>query len=119
MRQETGATGRLVKTFAVCPDAAMSQPSTRPTLDKGYWTLRFGTEYARRLRRTWGACSNICTLADTSSTAPDKRLADAVTSTRSPGFSAARSASYELMIGGWTHAVCRSADMMSVNEPSD
>jgi len=23
------------------------------------WTLRFGTEYARRLRRTRGACSNI------------------------------------------------------------
>jgi putative transposase len=23
------------------------------------WTLRFGTEYARRLRRTWGTCSNI------------------------------------------------------------
>ena len=79
----------------------MSQPSTRPTLYKGYrfppeiishcvwlyyrfgvslrdvselmlargievsheairlWTLRFGTEYARRLRRTRGACSNI------------------------------------------------------------
>jgi putative transposase len=64
----------------------MSQPSTRPTLYKGYrfpperrdvselilargievsheairlWTLRFGTEYARRLRRTRGRCSNI------------------------------------------------------------
>src|ERR1700704_185434 len=79
----------------------MSQPSTRPTLYKGYrfppeiisrcvwlyyrfglslrdvselmlargievsheairlWTLRFGTEYARRLRRTRGGCSNI------------------------------------------------------------
>src|SRR5688572_23076068 len=79
----------------------MSQPSTRPTLYKGYrfspeiisrcvwlyyrfgvslrdvselmlargievsheairlWTLRFGTEYARRLRRTRGTCSNI------------------------------------------------------------
>ena len=79
----------------------MSQPSTRPTLYKGYrfppeiisrcvwlyyrfgvslrdvselmvargievsheairlWTLRFGTEYVRRLRRTRGACSNI------------------------------------------------------------
>jgi putative transposase len=79
----------------------MSQPSTRPTLYKGYrfppaiisycvwlyyrfrvslrdvselmlargievsheairlWTLRFGAEYARRLTRTRGACSNI------------------------------------------------------------
>jgi putative transposase len=79
----------------------MSQPSTRPTLYKGYrfppaiisycvwlyyrfgvslrdvselmlargievsheairlWTLRFGAEYARRLIRTRGACSNI------------------------------------------------------------
>jgi transposase-like protein len=26
----------IVKTFAVCSDAAMSQPSTRPTLYKGY-----------------------------------------------------------------------------------
>ena len=93
--------GGIVKTFAVCSDAAMSQPSTRPTLYKGYrfppeiishcvwlyyrfgvslrdvselmlargievsheairlWTLRFGAEYARRLRRTRGACSNI------------------------------------------------------------
>jgi hypothetical protein len=91
----------IVKTLAVCSDVAMSQPSTRPTLYKGYrfppeiishcvwlyyrfgvslrdvselmlargievaheaislWTLRFGTEYARRLRRTRGACSNI------------------------------------------------------------
>ncbi len=98
--QEHGLSG-VVKTFAVCSDAAMSQPSTRPTLYKGYrfppeiisrcvwlyyrfgvslrdvselmlargieisheairlWTLRFGTEYARRLRRTRGACSNI------------------------------------------------------------
>ena len=26
------------------------------------WTLRFGLEYARRLRRTRGACSNISTI---------------------------------------------------------
>src|SRR2546427_8678624 len=91
----------IVKTCAACSDAVMSQPSTRPTLYKGYrfapeiisrcvwlyyrfgvslrdvselmlargievsheairlWTLRFGSEYARRLRRTRGACSNI------------------------------------------------------------
>ena len=87
--------------MAVCSDAAIAQPSTRPTLYKGYrfppeiisrcvwlyyrfgvslrdvselmlarwievsheairlWTLRFGTEYARRLRRPRGRCSNI------------------------------------------------------------
>ena len=86
----------IVKTFAVCSDAAMSQPSTRSTLYKGFrfppeiisrcvwlycrfgvslrdvsevmlargievsheairlWTLRFGKEYARRLRRSRG-----------------------------------------------------------------
>jgi len=90
----------IVKTFAVCSDAAMSQPSTRPALYKGFrfppeiisrcvWLYyRFGvsprdvselmltrgievsheasisgrcvgTEYARRLRRTRGECSNI------------------------------------------------------------
>src|SRR5262249_33095934 len=91
----------IVKTFAVYFDVAMSQPSTRPTIYRGYrfspetisrcvwlyyrfgvslrdvselmlargievsheairlWTLRFGTEYARRLRRSRGACSNI------------------------------------------------------------
>src|SRR5262249_30873720 len=87
--------------MVVCSHAAMFQPSTRPTLYKGYrfppeiisrcvwlyyrfsvslrdvselmlargievsheairlWAPRFGTEYARRLRRTRGACSNI------------------------------------------------------------
>jgi putative transposase len=91
----------IVKSSAVCSDAALSQVSTRPTLYKGYrfspevisrcvwlyyrfgvslrdvselmlargievsheairlWTVRFGTEYARRLRRTRGTCSNI------------------------------------------------------------
>ena len=91
----------IVKTLAVCSDAAMSQPAIRPPLYRGYrfpaeiisrcvwlyyrfgvslrdvselmlargievshetirlWTLRFGTEYARRLRRTRGPCSNI------------------------------------------------------------
>jgi transposase-like protein len=91
-----GALIGIVKTFAVWSDAAMSQPSIRPLLYKGYrfppeiisrcvwlyyrfgvslrdvselmlargievshetirlWTLRFGTEYARRLRRTQG-----------------------------------------------------------------
>src|SRR5215467_13646800 len=90
----------IVKTLAVCSNA-MSEPSARATLYKGYrfppeiisrcvwlyyrfgvslrdvselmlargievshkairlWTLRFGTEYARRLRRTRGTCSNI------------------------------------------------------------
>jgi putative transposase len=93
--------GGIVKTFAVCSDAAMSQPSNRATIYKGYrvppeiisrcvwlydrfglslrdvselmlsrgievsheairlWTMRFGTAYARRLRSTRGACSNI------------------------------------------------------------
>jgi putative transposase len=91
----------MVKTFAICSDAAMSQPSPRPALCKGYrfppeiisrcvrlyyrfgvslrdvselmlargievsheairlWTLRFGAEYARRLRHTRGPCSNV------------------------------------------------------------
>jgi putative transposase len=31
-------------------------------LDIRLWTLRFGTEYARRLRCTRGACSNIWNL---------------------------------------------------------
>ena len=35
----------IVKTFAVCSDAAMSQPSTRPTLYKGY---RFPPEIISR-----------------------------------------------------------------------
>jgi hypothetical protein len=35
----------IVKTFAVCCDAAMSQPSTRPTLYKGY---RFPPEIISR-----------------------------------------------------------------------
>jgi transposase-like protein len=101
LRRTQGPCSGIVKTFAVCSDAAMSQPSTRPTLYKGYrfppeiisrcvwlyyrfgvslrdvselmlargievsheairlWTLRFGTEYARRLRRAKGACANI------------------------------------------------------------
>ena len=87
-----GSIAGIVKSFAVCSDAVMAQPSTRPMLYKGYrfppeiisrcvwlyyrfgvslrdvselmlargievsheairlWTLRFGTEYARRLR---------------------------------------------------------------------
>jgi hypothetical protein len=35
----------IVKTLAVCSDAAMSQPSTRPTLYKGY---RFAAEIISR-----------------------------------------------------------------------
>ncbi len=42
--QEHGLSG-VVKTFAVCSDAAMSQPSTRPTLYKGY---RFPPEIISR-----------------------------------------------------------------------
>src|SRR5262249_31619298 len=91
----------IVKTLVVCFDSAMSPPSTRPPLYKGYrfppqiishgvwlyyrfavslrdvselllargievsheavrlWTVRFGLEYARRLRRTRGPCSNV------------------------------------------------------------
>src|SRR5262249_15169058 len=91
----------IVKTFVVSFDSAMSPPSTRPPLYKGYrfppqiishgvwlyyrfavslrdvselllargievsheavrlWTVRFGLEYARRLRRTRGPCSNV------------------------------------------------------------
>jgi hypothetical protein len=41
------ANAGIVKTFAVCSDAAMSQPSTRPPLYKGY---RFPPEIISRLR---------------------------------------------------------------------
>jgi len=40
-----GSDSGIVKTFAVCIDAGMSQPSTRPTLYKGY---RLPPEIIRR-----------------------------------------------------------------------
>ena len=64
----------IVKALAVCSDAAMfslrpDQHSTKAIASRRrssvvheairHWTLRFGTEYARRLRHTRGTCSNI------------------------------------------------------------